>query len=213
MNDEPQLRAVEDTTAALAAVEAAIKDRRSIKQFRTQPVSREAIARLIEAAVWAPNHRLNEPWRFYVLDGASRDRLGQIAHQITERKLLKSGAQPALAVRNAAEAAAAWANVPALIYVSVLRDANPEIDEENYGAACCAIQNLSLMAHAAGLATSWSSGAVAAAEELKTLVGAGPNERMVGLVRVGYPDLGVPAPQARRTPGASFTIWVDQVAE
>ena len=209
MSDNSQLGTTDDTTATLAAVEAAIFGRRSIKLFKAQPVPRELIERLIEAAVWAPNHRLTEPWRFYVLDGVSRERLGEIAGRITEQKLLTSGAQPEIVLRNAAEAAATWARVPALVYVTVLRDANPEIDEENYGATCCAIQNLMLVAQAAGLGTSWSSGAVAAAGELKTLAGAGEGERMAGLLRVGYPDTGVPVPQSRRAPGAGFTTWLD----
>lgn len=210
MNDKLQPVAIDDTANAVAVVEAVIRDRRSIKQFRAQPVPRDLIERLIEAAVWAPNHRLNEPWRFYVLDGASREQLGDIARGITERKLLKSGAQPSIAARNSAEAGATWAGVPALIFVTVLRDANPEIDEENYGAACCAIQNLTLLAQAAGLGTSWSSGAVAAAPELLALAGAGPNERMAGLLRVGYPDPNVPTPQSRRTPAAGVTTWLDR---
>ena len=196
--------------AVRAVVEATINSRRSIKQFLPQPVARSMITELIEAAVWAPNHRLNEPWRFYVLDGASRVELGAIAGEITRAKLLKQpDCAPALAERKADEAAATWASVPALIYVTVRRDPNPEVDLENYGAACCAVQNLTLLAHASGLGTSWSSGAVAAAEALHRLVGAGADERMVGLIRVGYPDGSVTPPTSRRTPGASYTTWLD----
>ena len=202
--------AIDDAPAALTALEAIITERRTVKQFADRPVPRTTIARLIEAAVWAPNHRLNEPWRFYVLDGDSRTELGTIAHTITERKLIGSGAEPQLAQRKAAEAAQQWASVPALLFITMLRDSNPEIDLENYGAVCCAIQNLSLAAQALGLGTSWSSGAIAAAPELLTLVGAGANEQMVGLIRVGYPDPHAPLPTSRRTPGATFTTWLDE---
>lgn len=193
----------------LDIVEATITGRRSIKQFDTTPVSRQMIARLIEAAVWAPNHRLTEPWRFYVLDGASREQLGSIAGEITRAKLLASGAAPAVVDQKVAEAATTWATVPVLIFVTVLGDPNPEMDLENYGAACCAVQNLVLTAHAAGLGMSWSSGAVAAAPALHELVGAGERERMVGLLRLGYPDPAVPQPVSRRTPGATYTTWLD----
>lgn len=101
--------------------------------------------------------------------------------------------------------------MPALLYVTMIRDANPEIDEENYGAVCCAIQNLSLAAHAAGIGTSWSSGAVAAAPTLHDLVGAGDNEKMVGLIRVGYLDPAQTPPKSRRNAGSSVTTWVDTI--
>jgi nitroreductase len=74
-----------------SAVAETIRQRRTIKQFLPRSVPRAVLQELIELAVWAPNHRLTEPWRFYVLDGAARDRLGEIAAQITVNKLVASG--------------------------------------------------------------------------------------------------------------------------
>lgn len=193
----------------LAPIAAAIVDRRTIKQFLPEPVAPETLTKLIDLAVWAPNHRLNEPWRFYVLAGAARARLGAIAGAITTAKLSTAGGEPALIARKASEAATAWTSVPTLLYITMLTDANPEIELENYGAVCCAIQNLTLAAHVMGIGTSWSSGAIAAAPDLLTLVGAGANERMVGLLRLGYLDPAAPAPKSRRTPGTTFTRWIE----
>ncbi len=201
-----------EQAAGLEGVEAAITGRRSVKEFQPRPVPRDLIARLLDVSVWAPNHRLTEPWRFYVLDGESRARLGEIARRVTAANLGKvAGADPAVVERKAAEAAAAWANLPALVYVTALTDPDPEIDLENYGAACCAVQNMMLLAHMAGLATSWSCGAVAAAGELRTLVGAGTegHERLVGLIRLGYPAESAVGKSGKRTPGLMHTVWVD----
>ena len=197
------------TNTVYNAVADTIRQRRTIKQFLPQPISRAVMQELIELAVWAPNHRLTEPWRFYVLEGAARNQLGAIAAQVTVDKILGSGGDLSVATRKGEEAAATWAAVPTLLYVTAVRDANPEIDEENYGAVCCALQNFALAAHAAGIGTSWSSGAVAAAPALHELVGAGADERMVGLVRVGYLDPAIPAPKARRKAGSSLTRWLD----
>ncbi|MCL6553695.1 MAG: nitroreductase family protein [Firmicutes bacterium] len=41
-----------------------IKQRRSVPKMRPDPVPREVLERMLDAAVWAPNHRLTEPWRF-----------------------------------------------------------------------------------------------------------------------------------------------------
>lgn len=196
------------TEDAAAIVESVLLTRRTVKAFLDRPVPRELIARLIDSAVWAPNHRTIEPWRFYVFDGEARARLAEVAAAITRGKVLGGGGAPEAAERKAAGAAAGWASVPALLYVTALSDPDPEMDLENYGAACCAVQNLSLLAHAAGLGTSWSSGAVAAADGLRELAGAGADERMVGLIRIGYPDPAAPAPPARRVSGANRTVWV-----
>jgi nitroreductase len=197
------------TNAQFDGIADIIRQRRTIKQFLPHPVPRDLLQELIELAVWAPNHRVNEPWRFYVLDGPARAQLGAIAGQITQEKILASGGEAAVAARKAEEAAATWSAVPTLLYVTMVQDANPEVDLENYGAVCCSLQNLSLAAHAAGLGTSWSSGAVAAAPALHALVGAGSNERMVGLIRLGYLDPAATPPKSRRTLGSALTTWVD----
>jgi nitroreductase len=197
------------TNAVFHAVADTIRQRRTIKQFLPQPVPRALLQELLELAVWAPNHRLTEPWRFYVLDGPARDQLGAIASQITAEKIIASGGELAVAQRKGEEAATAWRTVPTLLYVTALRDENPEIDLENYGAVCCAVQNFALAAYAAGVGTSWSSGAVAASPALHALVGAGPNEQLVGLIRVGYIDPTLAPPKSRRKAGATYTTWVD----
>jgi len=42
----------------------AIKSRRSIRKFTGQPVERETILKLLEAAVWAPSAGNGQTWRF-----------------------------------------------------------------------------------------------------------------------------------------------------
>lgn len=198
-----------DAATALSLLETIITGRRNIKEFADRPVPRDLIARLIDLAVWAPNHRLTEPWRFYIFDGPARARLGEVARQVTLDQFLGTpGVSHAVAETKAAEAAATWSQVPVLLYVTTLPDPNPEIDLENYGSTCIAVTNVMLAAHAAGLATSWSSGLVAAAPALAALVGAGADERMVGLVRLGYPDPAAAPRAGKRAPGASRLTWV-----
>ena len=200
--------ASQEILSALMLVEDIIRTRRTVKRFLSRPVPRQLLASLLDAAVWAPNHRLTEPWRFYILDGKSRQRVGEIAANITRAKA-KPGTNADDIERAAEQVAKTWAQVPTLLYVTAISDERPDIERENYGAVCCAIQNFSLLAHTAGLATSWSSGAVADSPQLHQFVGAQEHEQMVGLIRVGYPD-----PQARqtvstRTAASTFTTWVD----
>ncbi len=195
-------------TASFAAVAAAIRDRRTIKEFVDQPVPRDLIAALLDLAVWAPNHKMTEPWRFYVIDGAARTRVSELARTLRYKKLLASGAEEHVATRRAAEFAEQWAQVPAIVFVTQVVDPDPFVEREDYGAVCCAVQNLMLAAHAAGLATFWGTGDLAAARPLADLVGAGENERMVGLIRLGYADPAVKAP-VKRTDAGKLTRWVE----
>ena len=45
----------------------AIKERRSCRNFLPDPVSDEAIEKILEAAVWAPSAANNQPWEFIVV--------------------------------------------------------------------------------------------------------------------------------------------------
>jgi len=56
-----------------------IKKRRSIfpVQYNGQKVDRKTIEQLLEAANWAPNHKMTEPWRFKVITGESKIKLGE----------------------------------------------------------------------------------------------------------------------------------------
>lgn len=51
----------------------AIQTRRSIKIFKdVEPVSKEVVEQLLQAAIMAPNHHHTEPWKFFVLQGDGR---------------------------------------------------------------------------------------------------------------------------------------------
>lgn len=64
-----------DRAAAQAAVDAAIHSRMSARAFTSQPVPRETIVELLELASRAPSGTNTQPWKAYVLQGASRDGL------------------------------------------------------------------------------------------------------------------------------------------
>ena len=45
----------------------AIKERRSCRNFSSEPVSEEALERILEAANWAPSPLNSQPWEFIVV--------------------------------------------------------------------------------------------------------------------------------------------------
>lgn len=58
-----------------ASVDTAITSRMSVRAFLPQPVPRETIEHLLRVASRAPSGTNTQPWRVYVLQGASRDTL------------------------------------------------------------------------------------------------------------------------------------------
>lgn len=179
-----------------------ISARRSIKRFTDRPVTREEIELLLEAAVQAPNHRMTEPWRFYVLGPEARQAFGLV---LGGRKA-KRVEDPEAARAVVAKVAEAHAALPAMLVVSMTLDENPEIREEDYAATCMAIQNLCLAAHELGLGTHLKSGAVMDDPGARGAFGVPDGERVVAMIELGEPAH-VPDPKPRK-PAARLTTWV-----
>jgi nitroreductase len=58
-----------------AIVDAAITSRRSIRAYLPTPVAREDVEAILEVAARAPSGTNTQPWKVYVLTGASKERL------------------------------------------------------------------------------------------------------------------------------------------
>ena len=63
------------TERPLADALTAIRTRRTVKEYLPTEIPREWIEELLDAAHWAPNHKLTHPWRFHVFSGKGRERL------------------------------------------------------------------------------------------------------------------------------------------
>jgi nitroreductase len=60
-----------------AAVDAAIRSRRSVRAFLPTPVARETIEEILTVAARAPSGTNTQPWRVHVLTGAAKEALSQ----------------------------------------------------------------------------------------------------------------------------------------
>ena len=177
----------------------AIHDRRMNNDFSDHVPDRDALQRMLDAAVWAPNHRLTNPWRFYVLEkgGGKRAQVAQLAY---DNQFARTGNE-----ENAAGSRQRVLDAPALVYVYSLPGENEEMTQENYAAACCAVQNLLLAAVAEGLAGDWSTGNVTRHPQLAETLGAEVDWTMVGALFIGQPT----RPSASvRTPADEVTAWL-----
>jgi nitroreductase len=196
------LRRPRDTFGGMQVADA-IRERRSIKRFTDAPVAREQIESLLSAAVLAPNHRLTEPWRFYVLGPAAREAYGRVLGMRKAKKI----EDPTVARATIDKVAEEHRALPAMIVVAIALNANPEIVEEDHAAAMMGIENLSLLAVAMGLGTHIKTGAVMADASARAAVGVREDERIVATVNVGVPAE-IPALKPRGS-AANRTIWME----
>ena len=179
--------------------------RRSIKTFTDREIDEETIERLLEAAVLAPNHRMTEPWRFYVLGPEARHGYGAALGARKARRV--EDPEAARAVLD--KVAASHRDLPGMLAVAMTLDDNPEIREEDYAATYMAVQNLCLAACALGLGTHVKSGAVMDDPRAREAVGVPEGQRIVATIALGEPAA-VPDPKARR-PARELTTWMKRV--
>jgi nitroreductase len=180
----------------------AIRARRSVRQFTPRPIGREQIEQLLDSAVQAPNHRLTQPWRFYVLGPQARRAYGTVLGSRKAKKV----EDPVAAQAVVDKVATAGAALPAQIAVAMTLAEQPEVREEDYGATMMAVQNILLTAHAMGLATHVKSGAVMEDPRARAAVGVPEGERIVAMIDVGEPAE-LPEGKARRA-ASELTRWV-----
>ena len=182
----------------------AIYARTSVTAFRPEVPDRDVVMKLLDAAVRAPNHRLTEPWGFYVLGESSKRRFAELRRNNRARRFedpKAAEAQPALE-----KAYAGVMETPVIIAVSTLVADDPVQREEDYAATFCAVQNILLAAVSQALGTYLRTGDILDEPELAELLGLPAGHRVVGIVYMGYPAE-EPKPR-RRTPAADRTHWL-----
>lgn len=145
----------------------AIKARRNIKAFKPDTIDEKEWLSWLEAASFAPNHRMNEPWEVLVVGPETRAGLGH--------KTDFGGAPVVLAVLSK----------PA---------PTPLERDENVMAVSCFIQNFMLAAHEAGAGVFWSS--IGASPRNREVLGVQEGYDVIGVLGVGYPAE-VPEAKAR----------------
>ncbi len=168
------------------AVMRVIRHRRNVKQFTEKSVDPKLIEQMIEAAIWAPNHRHTEPWRFIVLphESDARRQVAELVHDWTYKHV--KNPTPKRRAQSAAQIRDEVLNIPIMMYVYSVPGHDEEVTRENYAATCCAVQNMLLAAHALGLSVGWSTGRTCKCEDVHHAIGAEPDWTVVGALAIGY---------------------------
>lgn len=170
----------------------AIFGRHNVSKVKPDPVPRELIEKLLSAAVQAPNHHKVRPWRFVVLTGDGRKKLGDVmAASFLDRN-------PATPPEGLDKTRALPLRAPVVLAVGVDKPADSKtIEIENVTAAAAACENILLAAHALGLGVGWRTGEWARDPKVKEFLGFDADQHLIGFLYIGYPDV-LPEPTERQ---------------
>jgi nitroreductase len=163
-----------------------LRGRRTIELFLQTPVPVKLVRAAIEAATWAPNHHVTEPWRFYLLGKKTIEACVELVRDIvTTRKDAKAGAFKAKS----------WAEKPGWLLVTCRISSDEIMQREDFAACAAAVQTFMLYLWKAGVGSKWTTGEITRDPRFFDIVGVDADaEEIVGLIWYGYPKL-TPAQQ------------------
>jgi nitroreductase len=155
-----------------------IRQRRTIHEFGPERPPNALIEAAIDAARWAPNHRLTEPWHFYLLGAETATQIADLNAELIAARGDADGAE---------KKRRRWRAVPGWLVLTCDRSEDPEREREDYAACCCAAQNLMLYLWSAGVGVKWTTGQVLQDPRFLDLIWVDPvRERAVGMFWYGY---------------------------
>ncbi len=163
----------------------AIRARRSIREFRPDPIPLDVLEEVVDCARWAPFGTAHDMRVIRVMAGDAKramvtyldERLAEVIPVMAEgpaRRTLIYARSLVRIIRHAP------------VLVGVFTAVGPEGAELSIASAACAVQNLMLAAWARGLGTCYLTGAVYLADEIAHLCGL-DGHQLVALVPLGYP--------------------------
>ena len=174
----------------------AITSRRSIRQFRTDALPKNAVDEILNAASLAPSGKNRQPWRFILVQGEKRDEMTGVMHE-----MLKQWKERGEDTGSAKWTTEIMAQAPLTVFVINPDGIDPWeehdvpqmfqelVDIQSIGAA---IQNMLLAAQDLGIGSLWICDVLYAITEMKEWLG--ESGELIAAVSFGYPD---EAPDAR----------------
>lgn len=159
-----------------------LKTRRSVKpDMLTLPApTPDELQTILSIAARVPDHKKLAPWRFVVISGDARQRLGELAAEAC----LKENSDPS-PVRLDTERGR-FVRAPLVIaVVSRVKETRGAPEWEQILSAGAACMNLCIAANALGYASCWITEWVSYSKTFTNGFGLAPNERIAGFIHIG----------------------------
>lgn len=177
-----------------------IRNRRSVyaDEFEKQNIPDDLLNEILTNAIYAPTHKMTEPWRFIVFKDRYLEQLGSfLAEYYKDFYFEKFSAEEALEKYNLLKEYPL--NSACVIGVVLVRNLKINLPEwEEVAAVSSAVQNIALSCTAHDIGSYWSTSA-GAVDYLKQF-GLAENEQSLGLIYVGYYPEDIEPSRKKRTP-------------
>jgi nitroreductase len=184
-----------------------MRERRSIRRFRSDALPEGTLERLIEAARWAPSASNRQPFRFLAIEKPeTRARMAALVREAVQATLERLAENERGLAASYAQDFVRFETAP-LVLAVYFRANNPlaerfgmpaDWDVGAVSSASAAIMNLLLAVHALGLGACWMTGPLVAAPGLEAFLAFPAGWRLSAIIPVGYADES-PTPPQRRT--------------
>ena len=174
-----------------------IRGRRSVRAFRPEPLTREQIEAVLEAARWAPSPHGRQPWRFVVVaTPKGRARLAAAMGEEWRQQLALDGQAATLIEDRFRKSHARITSAPVVIVpclyleeLDVYPDAERQAAETTMAVQSlgCAVQNMLLAAYAQGFDGGWMCAPLFCQPAVRAALGLADTLHPHALIPLGYP--------------------------
>jgi nitroreductase len=158
----------------------ALITRQSAKTYGDTAPTREHLSQVLHSAVRAPDHGRLRPWRFMLIEGDQRRKLGDLLAASALRRI------PGLLEGDLQRERGKALRAPLIILTACRVVPGTKVPAiEQLMAAGAATQNILLALHALGYAAAWKTGEAAYDTEVKKALGLSSDDHIVGFVYTG----------------------------
>ena len=193
-----------------------VRQRRSVRRLRSDPIPRTIIRQILEAGRWAPSPHGTQPWRFAVLQGqALRERMADAMADAWQSNLSMDGQDPEIVVKRLAGSRRRMLEAPVLILVSLVTDdldRYPDADRQEsektmavQSLGAC-VQNMLLTAYQLGVDAGWMCAPLFCPEVVREALDLPESHVPQALIPVGYVAED-PKRRERRSLDDLITVW------
>lgn len=193
-----------------------IRERSSVRSFRSDPIPLDAVRMAIDAAGWAPSPHGTQPWRFAVIvSQQSRERLSEAMAEVWRAQLRLDGTPEAMVEHRLARSRERLETAPVVVVLCLhLGDAQEYPDAERRTAEelmavqslGAAAQNFLLALHAQGLDAGWMCAPLFNPETVRATLGLARTLTPHAMFPVGFMDA-PPKRRPRRPVDELIALW------
>lgn len=184
-----------------------IQKRRShyATDFLDKKIAKSTIEEIVNNGIWAPTHKLTQPWRFVVLEGKHHKSLGN--YMANYYRELYDDEQFSTERFEETKTYPKNATLLVLIFQPSSRFQLPEWEE--VAAISCTVQNMWLSCTSLNIGSYWDTGE-ATINYINNSIKLEENEKCLGIFYMGYLKENLPKVNRKRKPISKKISWHKQ---